>query len=64
VAQAREQLSLTGEARIPREEGELERDGAVNLLSYAEGAIDGAVSALALPSHHAPIAYLSACGKM
>jgi hypothetical protein len=63
VSEAREQGHLASEASIPGVEGELECDRARVLLADAEGAIDGAVAALAVALHHAPVAHLSARGE-
>jgi hypothetical protein len=60
VAEAGEQLRLASEARIPRVDGELESGGPFLLLADAEGTVDGAGSALVLPSHHAPLSHQGA----
>jgi hypothetical protein len=61
VTEAREQLRLADEARIPWVERELEGSGARVLRVH--GAVDGAISALALPGLHAPSSYLGSWGE-
>jgi hypothetical protein len=63
MREAREQLRLAHEARVPRVERELERDGALVLLTHGHGAVDGTVSSLSLPGHHAPFSHLGARGE-